>query len=165
MTVKWRAAIVFCVLLVVSACTKWGTMEEAHRLFTEKRQRFEQIVRVVRAHRELRDINNVQNPYESTEFIWKHGEFTEATKAAYMDVVGIIEELELRRVVVHRFPSVTGEQMEIISFVVFDRGFGPSSEGIVIERVEGPDPLERSQSEETYCRPIEPPVWHVCHSR
>lgn len=165
MVTRWLLVSVIASILAPPACARWGTMEEAEQLFTARKQEFVKIYDLVNRHRELRDISPYYEPDRSIEFIPKYGEFTDETRAVYADVLERMERIGLQRVVVKRFTGVEGGPMELVEFVVFDRGIGGNSEGILISRVDGDEPIENSKSPETVCRQIDNPNWYVCHSR
>ena len=153
------------VLLHLSACRAWGTLDDAERLFREHRQQFEAIHELMDQNPALLDVSPGYDLKRDLRFIPKYNEFTESTKSVYRDIVRRMQSLGLHRVVSHRFRGLKGGPMQVTKFFVFARGLGGNTEGIFVAFVNGDEPVENSQSDETVCRAIADPKWYVCHSK
>jgi hypothetical protein len=143
----------------------WGSMEDAERLFDSRRHEFGEILGILSENREIKDISSGYDPRRSTEFVPAYGEFTENTIRAYEAIYQIMQDLDIQRVVVDRFVGSDGKEAQLVTFVVFERGLGPSSEGIQLVHSEGDEPIEYSQSADTECRMLGEEDWYLCHSR
>jgi hypothetical protein len=165
MATKLLVVFEIVVLLHLSACRAWGTLDDAEQLFIEHRQEFEAIHELMDQNPALLDVSPGYDLDRDLRFIPKYNKFTEITKSVYMDIVSRMQSLGLQRVVNNRFRGLQGGPMQVMEFIVFARGLGGNTEGIFIAFVNGDEPIENSQSDETVCRAIADSKWYVCHSK
>lgn len=163
-----RLAIKKCIygaffLLVLAACGKWGTMDKAEQFYHGNKDVFHRIYSLVAKNRELKEISDVYDPYGNIEFLPRYGDFDDTTKAAYVEVLALLKYAHLDGIRIERFQRRSGQEIEIVKFIVFSRGIGGDAEGVEITHFVGSGALEDFKSPSTVCKHIDGEHWFVCH--
>lgn len=155
------------VMLGVSACDRWGTMEEAENLYHDRKSEFEMLLRSLAAHPEFRHISHVFTPEKKNmKFNEQYADLSDETEAIYMDLVRQMEALSVQRIKVYlRGDLGTDDEARIYDFYVFSRGIGGDTESIEIVHGSREGLVELNPNPSSTCRLIDRPEWYVCHTK
>jgi hypothetical protein len=156
------------VLMGLLSCDQWGSIDEAEVRYQNNKEEFHSIYNLVAENIELKDITDTYDPYGDIEFLPRYGAFNERTKSAYENIVSKMTKIGLQRVRIDRVEGEHDREFDFVSFYVFSRGFGGSTQAIVVIHVDENALADNSLLIEklmlTYvvCRKIDGPQWRVC---
>lgn len=94
----------------------------------------------------------------------KNGPFTPKAKRTYRELVSELSAAEAESIRIFRSTDGRGNPMEATGFLIFGRGIGGDTEGIMIEHTVGIDPSSK-YFQGTTCAPLADKTWYICHSR